>query len=66
MSNGQYDPYIPAGGAGARTGDSNAPGNPRTAAIQAVSIVFQLVGEDVVEVGLATPRIDGLRLAYDF
>lgn len=37
----QYDPYIPASG-GAPAGNSAAPGNQRTAALQAVSIsIFQ-------------------------
>lgn len=35
----QYDPYIPAGGAPATT-TPNAPGNQRTAALQAVSLTF--------------------------
>jgi len=34
----QYDPYIPAGGAGAAGANTTAPGNQRTAALQAVSI----------------------------
>jgi len=32
---GQYDPYIPAGGAPAAGSTQNAPGNQRTAALQA-------------------------------
>jgi hypothetical protein len=35
----QYDPYIPAGGA-APAGGQGAPGNQRTAALQAVSDLF--------------------------
>jgi vesicle-associated membrane protein 4 len=33
-----YDPYIPAGGAGAPGGSATPSGNQRTAALQAVSI----------------------------
>lgn len=33
-----YDPYIPAGGAGAPGGSAAPSGNQRTAALQAVSI----------------------------
>lgn len=36
--NNQYDPYIPAGGTPAAGGAHNAPGNQRTAALQAVSV----------------------------
>jgi hypothetical protein len=35
----QYDPYIPAGGAPAASSAQAAPGNQRTAALQAVSSI---------------------------
>lgn len=38
MADQPYDPYIPQGGAGG--GASGAPGNQRTAAIQAVGLLY--------------------------
>jgi hypothetical protein len=68
---GQYDPYIPAGSAGGPAAGGtapSAPGNQRTAALQAVSRVIYFSGLICVYLGAPTSggRVyDNQRLLHD-
>jgi hypothetical protein len=51
-----YDPYIPAEPAAGGAGAQPAPGNQRTAALQAVSVIFL---SQMTVMPLERPSIDG-------
>jgi vesicle-associated membrane protein 4 len=58
----QYDPYIPAGGAGAAGANTTAPGNQRTAALQAqIDDTVGVMRENINKVSQRGERLDSLQ-----